>query len=360
MRLSVLLAVVFLGASTARAETPSTKLSRLAKGLRDPVSIGTLPDRSQRMFVAEKRGRIRILRGESFERDLLDIEEIVDPSINGALTSVTFPSNYDLTKQFFVSFLDKQHDTIIATFKAREGHPNDEDDLQVVLKVAHPSSTTHSSSLRFGPDGHLYAGIADVGEGTDRGANAQNPRSLLGKILRIDVSNPSSYSVPSSNPFAKQKNYAPEVWALGFQNPTSLSFHASTSKLYAIDAGQRYQELNLVEAGKNYGWNILEGTSCVKPPCASTPMTPPAYEQTSPPLRGGFAYRGKAFPTLVGQFLISESGSHEITVLKEVNGTWSKEKLLSTEKPIAALGETKDGEILVATVDGMLYSVSAG
>jgi glucose/arabinose dehydrogenase len=360
MRIAALLVGVLFGVSTASADMPATKLSRIAKGLRDPVRIGTLPDRSQRLYVAEKRGRIRILRGDTFDRDLLDIEDILDPSINGALASVTFPNNYDLTKQFFVTFSDKQSDTIIATFKAREGHPNDEDDIQVVLKVAQPSSTSHSSSLQFGPDGYLYAGIADVREGTDNGANAQNPRSLLGKILRLDISNPANYSSPPSNPFAKRNTHAPEIWALGFQNPTNISFHPSTNKLYVVDSGKRFQEINLVEAGKNYGWNILEGTSCVKSPCASTPTTPPAYEQASSALRGGFAYRGKSFPSLVGQLVVSEIGSTEVKVLSERDGTWGKETLLSTEKPIAALGETNDGELLVATVDGVLYSVVGG
>ena len=358
MRFSALLVVALFGVSTARADMPAATLTQIASGLKDPVAVGSLPDRSQKLFVAEKRGRIRILKDGHFERDLVDIEEILDPSLNGALANITFPSNYDLTKQFFVSFSDKQSDTIIATFKASEGRTKNEEDLQVVLKVAQPSSTTHASALRFGPDGYLYAGIADVRDGTDKGANAQNPRSLLGKLLRIDVSNIANYASPPSNPFTKQKTHAPEIWALGFQNPTHISFASTTGKLIVIDSGEKYQEVNLVEPGKNYGWNLIEGTACVKHPCSSPPSTPPVFELQTRPLCGGFAYRGKAFPDLVGSVIVSPRGSQEIMAFTERQGTWTKETLFTVTTPVATLGETQDGEILVATTNGTLAVIA--
>lgn len=358
MRFSALLVVAIFGVSTAKADLPAAKLTQLATGLKDPIAVGSLPDRSQKLFIGEKRGRIRIVKGGGFERDLLNIEEILDPSLNGALASVTFPSNYDLTKQFFVSFSDKQSDTIIATFRAIEGRTKNEDDLQVILKVAQPSSTTHASSLRFGPDGYLYAGIADVREGTDKGANAQNTRSLLGKILRLDVSNVANYTSPPSNPFTKQKTHASEIWALGFQNPTQISFAPATGKLVVIDSGERYQEINLVESGKNYGWNLLEGTSCIKHPCSSPPSTPPAFELQSPPLSGGFTYRGKEFPDLIGSVIVSPRGTRDVLALTERQGTWIKETLVTVTDPVATLGETQDGELLVATTNGTLSVVA--
>jgi glucose/arabinose dehydrogenase len=125
-----------------------------------------------------------------------------------------------------------------------------------------------------------------------------------------------------------------------------------------IDSGEKYQEVNLVEPGKNYGWNLIEGTACVKHPCSSPPSTPPVFELQTRPLCGGFAYRGKAFPDLVGSVIVSPRGSQEIMAFTERQGTWTKETFFTVTTPVATLGETQDGEILVATTNGSLAVIA--
>lgn len=357
MRFSALLLVALSCIPAAMAEPPQAKLSEIARGLKDPVAIGNIPGSSKTFYAAERRGRLRVFEDNSFKRDLLDLGDILDPEANGALASVAFPSDYPSTKHFFVSFTDKQGDTIVSRFGSNDGRTKNEDDLQVVIKVAQGFSTKHTSSLAFGPDQYLYIGVGDTRDGTDKGANAQNPKSLLGKILRLDVSDPANYKIPPTNPFLRQKSGAREILALGFQNPSSLAFNNESKRLLAIDTGEGIQELNIVDEGKNYGWNVLEGISCRKQPCAITDTTPPAFESKSAPLIGGFPYGGKAFPTLRGAVITGVRDSKVIEILTERGGAWAKETLLTTQDPIAALGETSEGEILVAFKNGRVSLV---
>lgn len=357
MRFSALLLVALSCVPAAMAEPPQAKLSEIARGLKDPVAIGNMPGSSKTLYAAERRGRLRVFEDGSFKRDLLDLEDILDPDANGALASVAFPSDYPSSKNFFVSFTDKQGDTIISRFGSKDGRTKNEDDLQVVIKVAQGFSTKHTSSLAFGPDQFLYIGVGDTRDGTDKGANAQNPKSLLGKILRLDVSDPTNYKIPASNPLVKQKAGAGEIFALGLQNPSTLVFNKESKKLFSLDAGEGIQELNVIQEGKNYGWNVFEGTSCRKQPCSTTDAIPPVYESKSAPFIGGFPYNGQKFPTLRGAVITSVKDSKEVAILTERAGTWTRETLLATQDPISALGETTDGEILVAWNNGRVAVV---
>jgi Glucose / Sorbosone dehydrogenase len=190
---------------------PAIELTRQVSGLERPVHVTSARDGSKRLFVVEQSGRIQIIQnGKVLPTPFLDISDRVSSTGERGLLSVAFPSNYAREKHFYVYYNDKAGDITVAryrlTAKANVANPNSE---QIVLKVAHPVNANHNGGqLAFGADGFLYVGTGDGGGGGDPANNAQNPSSLLGKLLRLDVesSRVKTYTIPKTNPFVKAKD----------------------------------------------------------------------------------------------------------------------------------------------------------
>ena len=224
----------------------------------------------------------------------------------------------------------------------------------MLLSVAQPFSNHNGGMLAFGPDGHLYIALGDGGGGGDPGNRAQNPSTLLGKILRIDVDGARPYAIPPGNPFADGGG-RPEIFALGLRNPWRFSFDRRNGRLLAGDVGQgRVEEIDLIRRGRNYGWPIMEGPLCFRPAtgCDRSGLTLPlaSYRQ----LRGrcsitaGYVYRGAAIPDLVGTHLSGDFCSGEIFGLRRRE----RSLLLDTELRISSFGEDEAGEVYVVDIDG--------
>ncbi|MCI0528441.1 MAG: PQQ-dependent sugar dehydrogenase, partial [Nitrospira sp.] len=192
---------------------------------------------------------------------------------------------------------------------------------RVLLTISQPYSNHNGGNIVFGPDGYLYIGMGDGGSANDPQNNGQNLSTLLGKMLRIKVDKSETgkaYSIPKDNPFVGTKGAAPEIWAYGLRNPWRFSFDPLTQLLYAGDVGQNdREEIDIIIKGKNYGWNIMEGTICtpgVNPNCKKQGLELPILDYPRSEgisVIGGYVYRGNLIPSLCGVYIYADYGMDE-------------------------------------------------
>lgn len=341
---------------------PTATIKALMGRLQEPVQITALPNQPSQLVVVERRGHVRIINnGKIAKKDLLDIEAILSPGENPGLSGIAFPPNFTSSREVYVSYTDKQGDTIVGRFPTSESKTADEDELSVVLKVVQPNPHLHVSALAFGPEGYLYLALGDSPNRKGSPSLAQRLDSLFGKVLRLDISDPTRYKIPSDNPYAKNTDLsAPEIWASGVRNPIHISFDPVSKRAIVIDSGQDQQEINLLDRGGNYGWNLMEGSRCLAASCEVREFTPPLFEYRSAPsshLVGGFTYNGKLFPALQGSFIFGDTGSNTLNYLARRNGTWQRGDLAIATGEIVAVGQGGDGEMYVATSNGALGKV---
>lgn len=362
MKLTALL-FSLLSCITAAVAQESFELKPISQGFEDPVAITSIASDPSKIFVVERGGTVAIVEnGKRAKRDLLNIRDILAPQENAGLSGIAFPPNYAQSKELYVTYTDKQGDTIVGRFPTKIGQTTDEDSLIVVLKVVQPHPHAHRSALAFGGDDTLLIGLGDAPRKPGASSLAQNPRSLFGKVLRIGIADPTRYTIPSDNPFAKRNDAAAEIWALGVQNPTSISFDPTTKRVMLTDSGRDIQELDLIERGKNYGWNIAEGAKCVVSTCDMSHFTPPVYSYSATARSNavpGFFYNGTTIPTLQGAYLFADSHSKTLFKLTASGSAWSTTPLARTSFPIVAIGQGAEGQIYIATSDGTLSVVTA-
>jgi uncharacterized repeat protein (TIGR03806 family) len=232
---------------------------------------------------------------------------------------------------------------------------------KLILRVDRPALLHPPSTLVFGKDGFLYASIGEIGK-------PYTTNELYGSILRIDVDSGDPYGIPPGNPFANGGG-RPEVWAGGFRNPWKFSFDRETNEMWEGDVGESsFEEINKVEPGKNYGWRTLEGETCVDgtTTCDRTGLTPPVFvypHSDGRSITGGYVYRGKALPDLVGKYIFADFTVGHVRML-EGTGATAKAILLNSGGPkplIPSLGEDGDGELYVVGFDtGILYKITQG
>ena len=220
--------------------------------------------------------------------------------------------------------------------------------------------------MAFGPDGYLYIATGDGGSGGDPQNNSQNRSNLLGKILRIDVDSPQggkNYGIPTDNPFAGNSDgHAEEIYAWGLRNPWRFSFDPETGRLWTGDVGQnRFEEVDIIEKGKNYGWRIMEGFACYNPPsgCDQTGLTLPVVEygrDQGASITGGYVYHGGNVPELAGKYIYADFVTGKIWGLTYNSPTdLNNELLLNSGKNIASFGVDSNQELYICSFDGSIY-----
>lgn len=303
----------------------SIKIIPIADGLTGPVAMDSPKDGSGRIFICEQKGRIKILKKGEIQQNLfLDISDKLD-KINPVysekgLLGIAFHPDYKNNGRFYIyysaasSATGSDHKSIIAGYKVSSNADiADHESEKIILEVEQPEANHNGGQLAFGPDGFLYIGLGDGGGAGDEhgtSGNSQDLNSLLGKILRIDVSK-FPYSVPPDNPFVK-KNAKPEIWSYGFRNPWRFSFDRKTGELFCGDVGQnKWEEIDIVEKGKNYGWRIMEGNHCYNPKenCNRSGLQLPIAEyghDEGISVTAGFVYRGKNSPSLQGKYIFAD------------------------------------------------------
>jgi len=289
--------------------------------------------------------------------EFLDVRDriISDAGNEEGLLGIAFPPDFQQTRRFYVAYdSGPPRQNILSRFLA-PGDAADPASEQILIAQDDPYSNHNGGGLEFGPDGYLYLGIGDGGSGGDPHDNGQNTNTLLGKILRIDVSG-ETYTSPPDNPFASGGG-RPEVFAYGFRNPWRITFDRETGDLWAGDVGQGdREEIDLVTRGGNYGWSIMEGDRCFKPAtgCDINGLTPPrvVYETHAAggcAVTGGYVYRGAAMPELRGWYLYGDFCSGIVWALDTEDGAAVPVRLSETGKAIASFAEDEAGELYLVT-----------
>lgn len=354
-----------------RTQAPTVTLATVASGLSQPLDLEQPTDGSGRLFVVEQGGRIRIIEnGSVLTSPFLDISGKIESGGEKGLLGLAFHPSYNANGFFYVNYtmrtISGQLQTIVARYSRSSGNPQlaDPNSELILLTVNQPFDNHNGGQLAFGPDGFLYIGLGDGGGSGDPDSNGQNPNTLLGKMLRIDVNNPSAgknYGIPAGNPFASGGG-APEVFATGFRNPWRFSFDKTNGTLFVGDVGQSAaEEIDIVTAGGNYGWNIMEGSSCFNASsCNMTGLTMPifAYPRTDgTTVIGGYVYRGAQIQGLPGAYLYADFGNGRIWMLTGSGANWTRTQLLDTGRSISSFGQAENGELYVADYAGAVLQL---
>jgi quinoprotein glucose dehydrogenase len=358
-----------------------------------PIVVTHANDGSDRVFVAEQEGIIKVFPNDQDieEADVfLDIEDQVvyrDSKNEEGLLGFAFHPKYKTNGHFFVYYTTADADltSVVTRFTLSKDDPGKADPKSEVelLRVKQPYWNHNGGTLAFGPDGMLYVALGDGGNGGDPHRNGQNLTTLLGSILRIDVDHQDdgkNYAIPKDNPFvgktivsgrAKDKEVAvaPEIYAYGFRNVWRLSFDQKTGSLWAADVGQGlWEEINIVQSGGNYGWNMREAQHWFRPDGNDTQegLIDPIWEyhhDIGKSITGGSVYRGRRVPELVGKYVYADYVSGLLWALDynaasgSVQGNYS---ITGKNQPIMSFGEDQSGEIYFTTPFGQLFQFKSG
>jgi glucose/arabinose dehydrogenase len=370
MSFTHIFSILFLTVLVACGSAQDSRFVEVVNGFQAPVGMANAGDGTGRLFVVEKGGYVRIISyGQILPEPFLDLSQVITPeaATEQGLLGLAFDPNYESSGRFFVNYTDAGGDTVIARYRV-SSDPNKADpgSGKILLTIDQPFWNHNGGHLAFGPDGHLYIGTGDGGDGHDPGERAENLTTLLGKMLRIDVS-AEDYSVPADNPFSPSSGAKTEIWAYGLRNPWKFSFDRATGDLYIGDVGQQYfEEINLQPAsskgGENYGWDTLEGFHCHEPTegCEAGDSVLPIIEydhSEGVSVTGGYVYRGSQIPSLQGKYLFADFGSGTIWVAQKNGGAWTREVFEKTNWSIASFAEDEIGELYVVGFGGSVYQL---
>jgi glucose/arabinose dehydrogenase len=389
-------------------------LNVISEGYNSPLQLAEPPDNSGRLFVLDQSGQIYIVKdGSRLDQPFLNIQSKIllgPPPDERGLLGLAFHPQYATNGKFYVYYagplrsggpIGWDHTNFVAEYKV-SGNADlaDAATERIVLAVDHPQANHNGGTIAFGPDGYLYISIGDGGSGNDTaeghvddwytantGGNGQDiTQNLLGNVLRIDVNMESGYGIPADNPFVATEGLD-EIYAYGLRNPYRFSF-APDNTLILADAGQElYEEINVIEKGGNYGWNVKEGNHCFS---TSTPSSPPASCPAEDNLGnalvdpviefgntsslsdglgnvsiGGYVYHGEDVPSLSGEYIFGvltqdpEGMNGAVFAANRAGGTWDYDKLGfnnldggELSEFVLGFGQDNAGEVYVLTSGG--------
>lgn len=370
--LTVTLGLCVLGARALSAEClfpgeplepSSIRLQKISSGFKRPVAIKFIPGFTDRYYVVEQHtGLLKLVIGTvTHATPALDLSKKIDSnnSETGFL-GFAFHPQFASNGRVFINYVAKSPlTTRISEFRVDNNLMIDLASEKIILSVPQPYSNHNGGDLHFGPDGYLYIGLGDGGSGGDPQGNGQNLETYLAKMLRIDVDHGNPYAIPASNPQWPQANAKREIFATGLRNPWRFSFDRVTGELWTGDVGQdKFEEINVIKGGGNYGWRVAEGNHCYKPStnCKMTGLTPPVIEyprSSGASVTGGYIYRGSIMPELIGTYLYADYVSSNLWGLR-YDGTKviSNKLLLSPGIAISSFGEDSSGELYALDHNG--------
>jgi glucose/arabinose dehydrogenase len=354
-------------------------LTQVASGLSAPLLVTHAGDGSNRLFVVEQTGKVRIVKGGDLQTAaFVDISRSISRGGEQGLLGLAFHPSFESNRKLYLSYTDLNGTSVIREYTTLASNPDrvDGSSGRTLLRVKQPYDNHNGGHIVFGPDGYLYIGLGDGGSGGDPGNRAQNRNTLLGKLLRIDVNKRTGtlpYAIPSTNPYVGRTGLD-QIWAFGLRNPWRFSFDRSTGDLWIGDVGQgSWEEVNRSlavskrNAGRaaNYGWRVMEGAHCFIPSsgCVRTgkilPVTEYSHAGGRCSITGGHVYRGKAHPDLVGAYLFGDYCSGEIWFIDRGASRGVKPTLaIDTDSSITSFGEDEAGEVYVTTAGGAVYRIS--
>lgn len=347
--------VILIATAAHAADSPRVALKLVAEGFAAPIVLTSLPDGSGRLLVADQAGIIYLISKEGEKKTFLDVRPKMVTLNQGmeerGITGLALHPDFKSNQKFYVAYNvpkrasappDWDNTMRVSEFRtasddAASVKPDSE---RVILEIDKPDWNHNSGRIAFGPDGLLYVSVGDGGAPNDVGrrghapeGNGQNLQTLLGKILRIDVNRGSPYEIPKDNPFADGKRGRPEIYAYGLRNPWGMSFDRGGSHdLIVADVGQdRWEEVDVIVNGGNYGWRVREGYEGFDPKNPKVaPTNAPVTGADGKPfvdpvlvyktfrglkedpdsfgasITGGYLYRGKSIPDLAGKYVFGD------------------------------------------------------
>jgi glucose/arabinose dehydrogenase len=352
-------------------------LQHIDNGLVNPLGVVNARDHTNRLFVLEQRGTVRIVKNgnvqSGFFLNLLDgVPGGVRSGGERGLLGLAFHPGFETNRYLFVYYTRSDGDIVVAKLRANTDKTRVPlSSYERVLRIEHSSASNHNGGqLLFGPDGYLYIFTGDGGGGGDPFENGQNKNSMLGKTLRIAPDLNGGYSTPSSNPYDGSTPGLDEIWAIGLRNPWRASFDRETDGLWIADVGQgSWEEINRVggdAAGRNYGWDCREGFHAFESSgCSGVTFQKPLAEYGHPggncAVTGGYVYRGDAYEDLQGQYVLGDFCSGRLWTLSAAAHSPATLKFhRDTSAMISSFGESENGELyLTDYAGGHLYRVIA-
>jgi glucose/arabinose dehydrogenase len=336
-----------------------------------PLVLTHAGDGSNRVFVATQHGVVHVFPNDqkaAQTKVFLDIQDRVVYSDNQneeGFLGLAFHPDYKKNGEFFVFYTTKKAKmtNVISRFRVRKDDPDraDPDSEEELFRVVRPFWNHDGGTLCFGPDGFLYVALGDGGSANDPFGNGQNLKTLLGKVLRIDVNRKDegkNYAVPKDNPFVDKPEAKPEIWAYGLRNVWRMAFDRKTGKLWAADVGQNlYEEIDILERGGNYGWNVREGMHPfgAKGSGPRQDLIEPIWEyyhDVGKSLTGGAVYRGKRLPELEGRYVYADYVTAKIWALSydfDKKRVVANRPLRDPNLPVFSFGEDEQGELYFLT-----------
>ena len=324
-----------------------------------------------RLFATEQSGRVLGFANHQDANEVevfLDIRgRVNDSGSEEGLLGLAFDPNFQENGYFYVYYsASGPRRSVVSRFGlSDDGRRADPDSELMIMEIEQPFRNHNGGQLAFGPDGYLYIGLGDGGSAGDPMGHGRNTSTLLGSILRIDVSesnDASPYAIPSDNPMLGDVDARGEIWAYGLRNPWRFTFDRETGEMWAGDVGQNsLEEVDLVERGGDYGWNTLEGTRCFSPRASCDPSGTvlPVWEYPTGEacsVIGGYVYRGGRIPSLYGAYVFADYCSGQIWGLR-YDGREVTEFLLLDETGlrIASFGQARDGELYVLSQNSGIF-----
>ena len=391
--------LVFAQAGSGLANDVETEIAKVKTvrtfnnlRIRLPVVIDNAGDGSGRLFIASQIGQIFVMSEDPDTEDpkvFLDIKDRVrylDRENEEGLLGIAFHPQYKKNGFVYIYYTQYQktgklpRTSILSRFTVSKDDADklDPDSEQILMKISQPFWNHNGGTICFGPDGFLYVALGDGGAANDPMQNGQNLKTLLGSILRIDVDNAAdgkNYSIPKDNPFVDVPGARPEIYAYGLRNVWRMSFDRKTKIGYVADVGQNiWEEVNILENGGNYGWNIRESMhdfeKAPRQPEKTDNFIDPIWEykhDVGKSITGGVVYRGKKFPELDGVYLFADYVTGYLWGLKydpktkkvvkhlEIQGV-HKNKAQEKAAPIITFGESESGEVYFSDRNGKIYT----
>ena len=363
---------------TTRDSAPdpaAVELVEVARGFRRPLLVTHAGDGSNRLFVVEQGGVIHVIQdGVVLETPFLDVSDLIHRDVfsggytERGLLGLAFHPEYASNGLFYINYTDTSGNTVVAQYSV-SSDPNVADPASAVtvLTQEQPYANHNGGHMVFGPDGYLYIAMGDGGSAGDPQNNGQNPATLLGSLLRIDVNEDGTYAIPEDNPANRDSRFAPEVWAYGLRNPWRFSFDAATGDLYIADVGQnQWEEVNMEPAGSagglNYGWNIFEGTHPFAGGEETEDMLFPFAEYNHSQgisVTGGYVYRGSELPDLEGVYFYGDYGYGTVwAAYRTPDGEWVSDVFMNTGRTISSFGVDEQNELYLVDYNGAVLKFS--
>ena len=331
------------------------------------VGFSTIPGAEDQAVVLIQQGTIWQvpLAGERPPTLFGDLSDRLSPDVlrkdilvEEGLLGLAFSPNFQVDERVYVYYsATEPRRGVLSRFRVIDG-VLDTTSEDVLIEVPQPSGKHNGGQLAFGPDGYLYLGVGDGSSGGDEEGNSQNLSTLRGSIIRLDVSG-EGYRVPADNPFVDRPDARPEIYAFGLRNPWRFSFDRATGDLWAGDVGHdRWEEINRIVSGGNYGWNITEGFECFDSSgCDTSEFEPPRAvygHDEGCSVTGGYVYRGPSMPELNGWYVYADFCSGRIWAVNTADAG-APVLLAETGEVITTFGELPNGELLVLAAERAIF-----